>query len=470
MGSRSVAGMLTFLRFVVPVPGRQFRNRAVGKHVARPYDVSPFGATIRREHRAGAKNSQREKPRVRTGIIALFLMGMLLICPAARPQTVDIRETLTLDRHRPIPIVRIHPWRFLRERAETATDWLKDETGLSLGVSDTIIYQIDPFISTPHHTIVNSLDVFGVWHLLESRTFGEGVLGFLFRNRTNVGPLTGNTLSNDVGLPWGVNNSGSTGYARFNQLWWQQSLLGESLVIQLGKVDEKTHFNTNRVASSDGREFLMQSMVYSQTVAFPAEGLGFDVRYWLTKRWYLDFGLADANGNPENKPNDSLNSFSKGQYFEAAELGVSPELGWLWSGLGESHYRMMGWYTAHTATHEGGGGASLSVDQEIPYSLVPFVRIGYAPAKINRTWVEVDSGIVSVAPFGRKGDRLGAGITWARPTSTSVQNQTAGELFYRLEVVDGLQITPDIELIFKPAQNPTSNFEAVFGLRLRAFL
>ena len=102
--------------------------------------------------------------------------------------------------------------------------------------------------------------------------------------------------------------------------------------------------------------------------------------------------------------------------------------------------------------------------------MVPFVRIGYAPAKINRTWVEVDWGIVSVAPFDRDGDRLGAGITWARPTSTITQNQTAAEFFYRLEFVDGLQITPDIESIFKPAEHPTSNFEAVFGLRLRAFL
>ena len=195
------------------------------------------------------------------------------------------------------------------------------------------------------------------WNLFESRTFGEGVLGFLFRDRTNVGPLTGNTLSNDVGLPWGVNNSGSSGYARFNQLWWQQSLLDQSLVIQFGKVDEKTHFNTNRVASSDGRQSLMQSMVYSQTIAFPAEGLGFRLPYGPSKRWYLDFGLADANGNPENKPNDSLNSFFKGQYFEATELGLSPELRWLWSGLGESHYRLMGWHTAHTSTHDGGGGS-----------------------------------------------------------------------------------------------------------------
>lgn len=203
------------------------------------------------EHRAAALNTRTAKPAVRAGIVALLLVGTLLSGTAGRTQTVDVQESLSEDSHPKTPILRIHPWRFLRGKANSATDFLKDETGLSLGVSDTTIYQIDPFISTPHHTTVNTLDVLGAWNLFESRTFGEGVLGFLFRDRTNVGPLTGNTLSNDVGLPWGVNNSGSSGYARFNQLWWQQSLLDQSLVIQFGKVDEKTHFNTNRVASTD---------------------------------------------------------------------------------------------------------------------------------------------------------------------------------------------------------------------------
>jgi len=379
-------------RTLYGIPLGVFRT-STAPMVSRSSSARQNDSSVRiQESRVAAWSTGSAKPAVRAGIVALLLVGTLLSGTVGRAQTVDVQESLREDSHPKTPILRIHPWRFLRGKANSATDFLKDETGLSLGVSDTTIYQIDPFISTPHHTTVNTFDVLGAWNLFESRTFGEGVVGFLFRDRTNVGSLTGNTLSNNVGLPWGVNNSGSSGYARFNQLWWQQSLLDQSLVIQLGKIDEKTHFNTNRVASSDGREFLMQSMVYNQTIAFPAEGLGFNIRYEPTKRWYLDFGLADANGNPENKPNDSLNSFFKGQYFEATELGLSPELRWLWSGLGESHYRLMGWHTAHTSTHDGGGGVSLSVDQEIPHSLVPFARIGYAPAKINQTWVEVDWG------------------------------------------------------------------------------
>jgi Carbohydrate-selective porin, OprB family len=118
------------------------------------------------------------------------------------------------------------------------------------------------------------------------------------------------------------------------------------------------------------------------------------------------------------------------------------------------------------APGSGGGGVSLSVDQKIPLSSLRAYRV--CAAKISRTWVEVDWGTVSVAPFDRDGDRLGAGITCACPTSASTQDQT--ELFYRLEILDGLQITPDIESIFKPAEHPSSNFEAVFSLRLRAFL
>jgi hypothetical protein len=418
--------------------------------------------------------AQQSLPRQRAAwivrVVAVLLLVALSVAGTVKAQTVDVQKSLTESRHRVPPLLRLHPWRFFRTEADDALDFLNDETGLRLGISDTTIYQADPFIDTPHHTTVNTLDVIGLWSLVRSSAFGDGDLGFLFRDRTNMGPLTGNTFSSKIGLPWGVNNSGSNGYARFNQLWWQQSMFNYSLILQIGKIDEKTHFNTNWVASSDGREFLLQSLVYSQTIAFPSEGLGFNLRYWLTKQLYLDIGIADANGNPQSKPNDSLDSFFKGQYFESIECGISPELKWLWSGLDRANYRLMAWHTARTASHDGGAGFALSIDQQIPHQLVPFIRFGYSPAKINKTWVEADSGVVSLAPFGRDGDCFGVGMTWARPVGQTTQNQVAMEAFYRLEVIEGLQLTPDMELLFKPAGNPASNFEPVFGLRLRAYL
>ena len=190
-------------RMFYGVPLNVFRPSAASTVPAHHLLVRNDSSVRNQDGRAAARNAGTAKTAVRAGIVALLLAGILLSGISGRAQTVDVQESLSEDSHPGTPILRIHPWRFLRGKADAAIDFLKDETGLILGVSDTTIYQIDPFISTPYHTTVNTLDVFGAWHLFESRTFGEGVLGFLFRDRTNVGPLTGNTLSNDVGLPVG---------------------------------------------------------------------------------------------------------------------------------------------------------------------------------------------------------------------------------------------------------------------------
>ncbi len=398
------------------------------------------------------------------------LFGELTGLSTAFAQSVDVKQSLTEDRAVQRPLLSIQPWRWTRTKLIRTTKLIEDLTRLSLGSSYTTIYQIAPNAPTPHHTWVGSLDLYGAWHLINSATLGDGTLGFVYRDRNVWAPLTGNQLAADVGLPWGINNSGSAAYNRFNQVWWQQSLLDEKLVIQAGKIDQTTHFNTNRVASSDGRDFLMQSLVYSQTIAFPANGLGFNLRYWPDPRLYVDAGLADANGDPDRKPNDSIDSFLQGHYFEAFEIGLVPDMKAISTALGEGHYRLMGWHTAEASNHGAGSGVALSADQELPNQMVPFMRMGYCPAGAGRTSTEVDWGVVSVAPFERSADRLGFGATWAKPTAPSTHDQFAFELFYRAQVVDGFQVTPDAEFIINPALNPNSNFQAVFGIRVRAYL
>ena len=130
----------------------------------------------------------------------------------------------------------------------------------------------------------------------------------------------------------------------------------------------------------------------------------------------------------------------------------------------------MGWHTAATASHPRGSGVALSFDQEVPDDIVPFLRLGYSPDDVFKTSVEVSWGVVAQKPFGRATDLTGIGATWGVPVAPSRRDQFAIELFYRLQVVEGLQISPDVELIVEPALQPTRDFVAVFGLRSRLFL
>jgi porin len=163
---------------------------------------------------------------------------------------------------------------------------------------------------------------------------------------------------------------------------------------------------------------------------------------------------------------DGVASFGRGKYFEAAEIGWSPEL----PGLERGTYRFMGWHTAATAQHREGSGVALSFDQEIGDGIVPFLRVGYCPDDVFQTSLEVSWGVAAVRPFDRATDLAGIGATWGKPVQASTRDQFAMDLFYRLQVVDGIQITSDVELVFDPALQPGRSFVAVFGLRSRIAL
>ncbi|HKF54290.1 MAG TPA: hypothetical protein VKJ45_02565 [Blastocatellia bacterium] len=74
-------------------------------------------------------------------------------------------------------------------------------------------------------------------------------------------------------------------------------------------------------------------------------------------------------------------------------------------------------------------GVAFTADQQLPNHMLPFLRAGYCPAGAGRTSIEVDWGVVSVAPFERSTDRLCLGANWARLTPPSTHDQFAFEFF-----------------------------------------
>ena len=74
-------------------------------------------------------------------------------------------------------------------------------------------------------------------------------------------------------------------------------------------------------------------------------------------------------------------------------------------------------------------------------------------------------------PFGRNRlDQLGLGLAYNTTNYAAVSgptrsSETVGELYYNFTVFKGMQITPDVQVYFNPAQAPNTNLAAVFSLR-----
>jgi len=72
--------------------------------------------------------------------------------------------------------------------------------------------------------------------------------------------------------------------------------------------------------------------------------------------------------------------------------------------------------------------------------------------------------------FRRNSDLLGLAVNWGDPPDDDLRSQTAGELFYRVQLAQNLAITPSVQLLYNPSLNPDDDVLWVFGLRMRLTL
>lgn len=68
--------------------------------------------------------------------------------------------------------------------------------------------------------------------------------------------------------------------------------------------------------------------------------------------------------------------------------------------------------------------------------------------------------------LGGEGNTLGAAINWA---DTATEDQYTLEVFYLLKLFDSVELSPDIQLIKNPVNNPDEDLAMIYGLRARVF-
>ena len=180
---------------------------------------------------------------------------------------------------------------------------------------------------------------------------------------------------------------------------------------------------------------------------------------WITDRVYTVAGLADPTADP-TQPFDDF--FGEGEFFAHAEIG--------WTSQRDRQildtFHVAGWYVdaRRGAGTPQGWGISASASWFLGDRWMPFLRGGYAHdggAALEAT------GAGGMGLLLREADLLGVGVSWGRPPSGGRRDQTTMEVFYRLQLLPGLAVTPDLQLIFSPPNAPAESVVTVFGLRSR---
>jgi len=312
-----------------------------------------------------------------------------------------------------------------------------------------------------------SWQITGDWRLFDLRNserfsaIGRGFLGWYALGTVGLDydPAL-ETLTGNSGI---INTPNATVFdqgAALDELFWKQVALDGKLVVLAGKVDMLSHFDTNRVANDGFSQFVAYSLQNDPSIPGPTYGgFGGIVRGNLTKQASLMFGVGDSSMDKAVLPWKTLDDHS---WYQLLELGLSPDI----PTLGKGNYRLTPWHN-HLFGADG-FGVSLNIDQELGRKdVVAFFRFGYGDEDVTPVKTFVSGGVAWEAPFGRENDLAAIGVAWSDPSPASgSRDETLIELFYRVELVKTISITPDLQLVFDPANNPDDEFTVVPGIRL----
>ncbi len=264
-------------------------------------------------------------------------------------------------------------------------------------------------------------------------------------------------MSKDIGALTDVNATIEDEAIYLRELFWSQSV-GDRTLITAGFIDSEWRYDFNRMANNEQANFLAASFVNSPTIPFPDSSLAIDAAVDLTPWADVHFGIYQTNCDKESF--SCFSELSSDDWLAPLEFILRSDL----QNLGTGTYRILAF--ASNRNNKRGTGVSLSIDQQLG-RFIPFLRAGFSDPDVVevKRFFSVGSGFD--APLGRPGDLIGAGVAINEPSDSSRNTETVFEAYWRFRLNPFVSLTPDVQIILDPADNPVDSSIVVAGLRLQ---
>ena len=347
-----------------------------------------------------------------------------------------------------------------RLREKHAVDFSLDYTAGFLGATNTL-RDDDTFAG-------GAVRFFGRWDLVGRKSGNTGTFVWKIENRHKYTDIPPSGTASQIGYVGIILPILSDIGTRLTNLYWKQDLSDDRIEIIAGMLDTTDWVDLYALASPWTGFFNFALATGGASIPVPDDSaLGVYVNAMITDNLYVIGGFADANADSTN-PFDGFDTF-----FNDREYFKSLELGWVTSRdrfyLDNTHITY--WHADErvAAGVSGGWGVNFSFEHGFDDKWMPFVRAGYAKDGGSLLQKTFSTGI----GYHFKDDisLLGLGFNWGQPNEGTfgpgLDDQTSLELFTRLQVLQNLQVTPDIQYIRNPARNPEADQSWVFGLRAR---
>lgn len=350
------------------------------------------------------------------------------------------------------------------ERFKARKEELESNTGLTFGVDNFMQYLGTDSDKSPSDAFSNVFRIYGTWTATGRGTPNNGALVFKIEERSAIGnKMPTQALGPSLGYAGSFSSTYSDAGLILTNFYWRQRFAGGRWSFVIGQVDPYDYVNVNAIGSP-WTGFTNLAFEQQPILPAPSQGMGSAMQWQLNDNWAILGGFADANAKPA-KPFDSAKDFfDTWETFKHFAVGWSPN----WGKRYEQLIQLTVWQAdeREEAGVEDGHGVAFAMSNHVD-KWRPFLRAGYA----DGAGAMLDRAISIGTGYDARGgqDLSGIAVGWGRAPGNS-RDQYTVEAFYRWDITDYLQLTPELQYIINPANDPDTDDIFVFGVRLRVFL
>ncbi|WP_394175226.1 carbohydrate porin [Thalassotalea litorea] len=248
---------------------------------------------------------------------------------------------------------------------------------------------------------------------------------------------------------------------RVTNLYWKQQLNHGKSTVVAGFLDATDYLDVYAVASPWTGFVNFAFSTGNSTIALPGDAaLGIAGATMLSDSFFVIAGITDMESDPTSPFSDLL---SESHYFKSIEFGWTSSQEQIF--LDNVHVTFWDADESLFMNQAEDSGVNISASKMIG-AWLPFVRVSWAE---NGSTLGIDKSLSTGFAYyglGGEGNTLGAAVNWA---DTATEDQYTFELFYLLKLFGSVELSPDIQLIKNPANNPDENLAMIYGLRARVF-
>ncbi len=343
---------------------------------------------------------------------------------------------------------------------------LKDAYGLSFGLSAYLLYQKATEGLRDEDDGFGGIYRFqGSWVAFARDTGHPGRIEWRVENRNEIGSfLSPSQLGDEIGAAalntgFGYSDNFSTDLAVLN---WTQAFNDKRAGIAVGRLAFDVYLDAF-MFQTFSRGFLNRAFLVNPTLATTGIGaLGAVAKGFLTDNILIGGQIHDGNAASGEFDFDT---FEEHEWLKAVEIAWTPSV---------NRYKtdriQFTYWDKDEREKDGipkGSGWAVSASWQLTDRLIPFTRFGHSDSGAGVAAESAASIGFESAPRKDQAWSLGAG--WAKPAKKAsgpdLDDEYVIETSYKFQIWPFLSLTPDLQLLLNPANNPEESSVWVFGLR-----